>query len=74
MVMDSDVYRVGTSSEIADMWGITPGAVILAIARNRLPARKSLKVWIIAFSDAEAYFGRPANYYPSPESPKDSDN
>jgi hypothetical protein len=74
MVTSSDAYKVGTAAEIADMWGVSTQGVIMAILRGRLEARKSKNTWVIAFADAEKYFGRPASYYPSPESAKDSPN
>lgn len=71
MLMDSDVYKVGTSNEIAQMWGVSTQAITQAILRGTLESRKSGDRHLIAFSDAERYFGRPPSSYPKPES-KDS--
>jgi hypothetical protein len=35
--------------------GLTRSVVLLAIARNDLPARKVGKVWVIQHADCEAY-------------------
>ena len=74
MVMDKVVYEVGTTAEVAEMWGVSTKAVAMAVLRKRLPARKSYSAWLVSFADAEEYFGRPASHYPSTESGKDSTN
>lgn len=74
MDMDSDVYKVGTSNEVAEMWGVSTQAITQAIFRGKLESRKSGDRHLVAFSDAEKYFGRPPAYYPSPESDSDSTN
>ena len=77
MVMDMDnaVYKVGTTGEVAQMWGVSTKGVAMAVIRGKLPARKSNNnVWLVSFADAEKYFGRPAKHYPSPESITDSPN
>lgn len=68
--MDRCIYQVGTTTEVASMWGVTRKAIIDAIRRGRLEARKSGNQFLVAFSDAETYFKRPPDFYPTPNENK----
>jgi hypothetical protein len=49
---------VTTVKEIADLYRITPQAVIDTIKTDKLPARKSGGTWLILKSDAESRWNK----------------